>query len=185
MSSDNKTQYYVVNAFLRTILIFISFFFAEKKRRRFRKFSCGNAPRRRAIRFCVSVFSIHAAKRRFRRSEMARAGRLRRSSGARSCSAPARRKRDCIRGRRIRAFDTRSRRGDAPREKVSPRERSFLVLEDFDEGLLRENQSAAPADIENSLAHFCASRTMNMPRMHDGFRTQICVCVFSKNLLPG
>ena len=30
MSSDNKTQYYIVNAFLRIILIFISFFFAEK-----------------------------------------------------------------------------------------------------------------------------------------------------------
>lgn len=27
MSSDNKTQYYIVNAFLRTVLIFISFFF--------------------------------------------------------------------------------------------------------------------------------------------------------------
>ena len=66
MSSDNKTQYYIVNAFLRIILIFISFFFRGEKRRRFRKFSRGNAPRRRAIRFYVSDFSIRVAKRRFR-----------------------------------------------------------------------------------------------------------------------
>ena len=30
MSSDNKTQYYIVNAFLRIILIFISFFSRRK-----------------------------------------------------------------------------------------------------------------------------------------------------------
>ena len=145
MSSDNKTQYYVVNAFLRTILIFISFFFAEKKKK-------------------TTAFPQVLLRER---------------------AAPSR---DSF--LRIGFFDTRSRNAARPRERVSrkalfPRERSFLVLEDFDEGFLRENQSAAPADIENSLAHFCASRTMNMPRMHDGFRTQICVCVFSKNLLPG
>ena len=172
--------------FLRIILIFIKkkkAKFAEGKRRHSAGLLAGT---RHAPRDSFSRIGFFDTRREaaFPRSEMARAGRLRRSSGARSCSAPAARERSDG-GRRIRAFDTRSRNAARPREKVSPRERSFLVLEDFDEGLLRENQSAAPADIENSLAHFCASRTMNMPRMHDGFRTQICVCVFSKNLLPG
>ena len=92
MSSDNKTQYYIVNAFLRIILIFISFF-SRRKTTAFPQI----LPRERAAPSRDSFLRIGFFDTRreaaFPRSEMARAGRLRRASGARSCSAPAARER--------------------------------------------------------------------------------------------
>ena len=99
MSSDNKTQSYVVNSFLENNSYFHeNAKFAEENDDTPQVFSRerGALPRDSLLR--IGFFDTRREAAFPRKRNDARARRLRRASGARPCSAPARRQRDCVRG---------------------------------------------------------------------------------------